>query len=395
MKFNFRRTTRTVQEIYRDFINGELVVDSSYQRRRVWTIQDKVRLIETLLLQFVMPEVFFWIASRNADDGKAITHIVDGQQRICAIAEFINGEYCLEKKYLIEETTKELYGNKYFKDLLEEDKNNIWGYHVSYVDVDQSCNMDQIKQMFYRLNLTNYNLNPQERRNSLDSAFGDKSLALSNLDFWRNKKVFSSNDAKRMKDVEYCCTIYILAKEGIVDQANGRKINEYYDDYKTEFDEDNSLFNRVVKAMDIIDLLTDKSTLSFVSKKAQMYTLFSVAFNIIDQSIEANESIFEKFKQFVLTYNNFRNEFVLNYTSTELSSLYENIKKYKLASSEGINKITNRMIRFEILSKICINDDDALLDKLSTISDDLEKKLNERKKSVDNLEDDDIIDMQE
>lgn len=395
MKFIFRRSTKSVQEIYRDFTNGELVVDSSYQRRRVWTIQDKVRLIETILLQFVMPEVFFWIASRNADDGKAITHIVDGQQRIRAISEYISGEFCLDKKYLLEESTKEIYGNKFFKDLSTEDKNNIWGYTISFVDIDASCQLEEIKQMFYRLNLTNYNLNTQERRNSLDSAFGDKCMALSDMDFWKDKKVFSSNDAKRMKDVEYCCTIYILAKEGIVDQANGKKINEYYDDYKSAFDEDNSLFERIEKAMGIIDSLTDKSTLSFVSKKAQMYTLFSVVFNMIDQKIEMNESIFEKFKQFILTYNNFRNEFVLNYSDKNLSELYEKIKKYKLASSEGINKITNRMIRYETLLRICINNDDKLLDNLSKISNDFEQKLFERKKIIDKLEDDDIVDIKD
>lgn len=395
MNFIFRRSTKTVQEINRDFTNGELVVDTGYQRRKVWTIQDKVRLIETILLQFVVPEVFFWVASRNADDGKAITHIVDGQQRIRAISEYIQGEYSLESKYLIENKSKELYGNKYFKDLSEIDKNNIWGYNISYVDIDSSCQLKEIQQMFYRLNLTNYSLNSQERRNSLDSVFGDKSLALSEMEFWKQKKVFSSTDAKRMKDVEYCCTIYILAKEGIVDQANGQKINQYYDDYKLNFDEDNSLFNRVVKAMDIIDLLTDKSTLSFVSKKAQLYTLFSVAFNMIDQSIAVSDAVFRKFKQFVLTYNNFRNEFILDYSDNEISSLYENIKKYKLASSEGINKITNRMIRFEILYKICVNDDDRILDNLSIIGNEFEKKLKERKKTIDKLEEDDIIDMEE
>ena len=76
--------------------------------------------------------------------------------------------------------------------------------------------------MFYRLNLTNYSLNRQEKRNSKDSVFGDKCEALSTYDFWKKTKLFSSADAKRMKDVEYCCAIYILANEGIVDQTNDK-----------------------------------------------------------------------------------------------------------------------------------------------------------------------------
>lgn len=395
MKFIFRRNTKTIQEINHDFIVGTLFADPNYQRRKVWTLQDKVRLIETILLEFVMPEVFFWIADRNPEDGTAITHIVDGQQRINAITEYINGEFALEEKYLLDNLIKEKCGKKYFKELSNEDKNIIWSYPISYVDIDSSCSLEDIKQMFFRLNLTNYSLNMQEKRNSIDSVFGDKCVALSNMDFWKTKRVFSSNDAKRMKDVEYCCSIYILSKEGIVDQTNGKKINDYYDDYKDEFDEDNSLNTRITSAMDIIESLTDKSTISFISKKAQMYTMFSVAFKMIDDNVEINNSIFEKFKQFVITYNNFRNEFVFNNKDNELSHLYENIKKYKLASSEGINKISNRMIRFEILYKMCINDDNNIMDNLNKISNEFEQQLILRKNKIDKLENDDLVDIDE
>lgn len=126
-----------------------------------------------------------------------------------------------------------------------------------------------------------------------------------------------------------------------------------------------------------------------------MYTMFSVAFKMIDDNVEINNSIFEKFKQFVITYNNFRNEFVFNNKDNELSHLYENIKKYKLASSEGINKISNRMIRFEILYKMCINDDNNILDNLNKISNEFEQQLILRKNKIDKLENDDLVDIDE
>ena len=250
--------------------------------------------------------------------------------------------------------------------------------------------MYDIKQMFFRLNLTNYSLNPQEKRNSVDSVFGDKAISLSNFDFWNDKKLFSSNDAKRMKDVEYCCSIYILAQEGIVDQTNGKKINDYYDDYKDNFDDDNKLTDRILDAMNMIDLLMDKTTLSFISKKAQMYTLFSICFKMIDNGIKIDNEIFERFKQFVETYNRFRNSFLCNYEDAQLADLYENIKKYKLASSEGINKIANRMIRFEILYKICVEKNDNVNEQLSKIAFDFDEQLKALKNKVDEVEVDDL-----
>ncbi len=64
MKYLFRRNTKTIQEIYSDFVEGGLFADPSYQRRKVWNDQDNVRLIETILMELVMPEVFFWNVQR-------------------------------------------------------------------------------------------------------------------------------------------------------------------------------------------------------------------------------------------------------------------------------------------------------------------------------------------
>ena len=80
MKYMFMRNTRTIEVINRDFNEGKLFADSSYQRRTVWNDQDNVRLIETILMELVIPEVYFWTAERDPDTGVASTHIVDGQQ---------------------------------------------------------------------------------------------------------------------------------------------------------------------------------------------------------------------------------------------------------------------------------------------------------------------------
>lgn len=394
MKYLFRRNTKTIQEINRDFTEGKLFADSSYQRRKVWNDQDKVRLIETILMELVMPEVFFWTTDRDPDTGVASTHIVDGQQRINAIVDFIGGEFVLNERYLMNDEMKAMCGKKSFKELDQSFKNKIWEYPISIVEIDPACKMSEIKELFYRLNLTNYNLNQQEKRNSKDSIFGDKSEALSTYDFWKKAKLFSSADAKRMKDVEYCCSIYILANEGIVDQTNGKKINNYYDDYKDEFDTDDKLKNKILKAMSVIEDIIDKTTISFVSKKAQMYTLFCVIFKMFEAE-KTFVDFFEKIKVFVSAYSKFRNEFVLEYEDDLTATVYADIKKYKLASSEGINKVANRTIRFEILYKICVDGENEVFEVLKKITEDMNKLLDAKKDEKDQLEMDDIIDEEE
>jgi len=391
MRYLFIRNTKTIQEVNRDFKEGKLFADPSYQRRKVWNDQDKVRLIETILMELVMPEVFFWTTDRDPDTGFASTHIVDGQQRINTIVDFISGEFSLNERYLMNDEIKKCCGKKTFRELDELYKNKIWEYPISIVQIDTECTIADIKELFYRLNLTNYNLNQQEKRNSKDSVFGDKCEALSTYDFWEKTKLFSSTDAKRMRDVEYCCSIYILANEGIVDQTNGKKINNYYDDYKDEFDIDDTLKNKILCAMDVIEDVLDKSTISFVSKKAQMYTLFCVVFKMLDED-KTFDDFFEKVKMFILAYSKFRNEFVEDYTDELLSAVYSDIKKYKLASSEGINKVANRTIRFEILYKICVEEDDKYFAALNKITEDMSRFLDAKKDEKDQLEQDDLVD---
>lgn len=358
---------KTIKQIKDDFESGKLIIDSSYQRRSVWTTQDNVRLIETILMGYIVPEVFLWPASVDPDTGDTVTHIVDGQQRITAIIDFIEGKYKLTKKYLLDDTIAERCGDKLFTDLIDADKSQIWTYKLSTVDIDKSWSIDQIKKMFYRLNLTDYSLNGQEKRNSKDSAFGTKSELLAQNDFWRKVHVFSANDYRRMKDSEYCCSIYILAKEGPVDQVNDRKINQYYDDYKDSFDDDGTLEKRISSAMDIIIQFVDESTISFISKKAQLYTMFCVCLKMNEDNVGFSDSVFSKFKLFVAAYNLFRNEYDIVFETELTNTVYEAIKKYKLASSEGINKLQNRMIRYEQLYKLCISSEDTVIDSLIEI----------------------------
>lgn len=122
MEFKFKDNTKTITEINRLLKDGILDVDHSYQRRAIWTESDKVRLIETILLNYVVPSVYWWQSDIDPDTGQAKIDIVDGQQRITAISEFLNGQLKLKKEYLLDETCKEKYDNKLFSDLDDHDK---------------------------------------------------------------------------------------------------------------------------------------------------------------------------------------------------------------------------------------------------------------------------------
>lgn len=354
MPNNFSRNSIKINDIYTKFKDEEWIVDKTYQRRKVWGIKDKVRLIETILLELVIPEIFIWDCDTDPNTGKTITHIVDGQQRVNAVFDFISDKFKLQSKFLIDSQIRNLYGDKKFSQLTDEIKKKIWIYEMSVVNLNSKFNIEEIKNMFYRLNLTDYSLNDQEKRNSLDSAFGKAAESLADSDFWGEYKLFSPKDIRRMGDVEYCSTIFVLCREGIIDQTKQDVLNDIYDDYVDEYADAEKDRQKIDNAIEIIRKLVTEETRTFAGKKIQMYTIFSLAFYFLDNNILLSEEIKERFLQFVKTYNAFKNEYDFVLEDEKEKNAFEMIKKYKLASSEGVNKLTNRMIRYEVLKKIIL-----------------------------------------
>lgn len=341
---------KTISEVYKAFKADTLIVDSSYQRRSVWDIKDKVRLIETILMSFVIPELFFWKASTNPDTGDAITHIVDGQQRVTTFMEFIEGKFKLTSKYLLDDEMKSLYANKYFSQLDPEIKNKIWQYRLTIVEIDTSVTREDIAIMFRRLNLTNYSLNDQERRNSMSGEFSATCKELAEEAFWEDYSLFKASDVRRMLDVEFCGSLLLLWKNGIIDQTDQTALNQAYEDYKANYNEATTDKQAIRDAIEIIKQFFCDDSRRFIQRKTQLYTLFCVAFQMIRDSMPMEEKYTVRLNQFIMLYELFENDMELSTSlSPEENQLFDMLKKYKLASSEGLNKHTNRMIRYNVL----------------------------------------------
>lgn len=370
--FSYGNNNRTINEIYTMFKNNELLADDSYQRRIVWIEKDMVRLIETILLNLVIPELFFWKSETDPDTGCSITHIVDGQQRVKSICSFINNDFKLSTQFLISDEIKEKYGNKFFHEFSVDEKKNFWNYKLMIIDIDVTAKKSDIINMFYRLNLTNYSLNDQEKRNSKAGKFAELAKEISDDSFWDEFRIFSSSDIRRMKDVEFCANLIILYQKGIVDQTDQSALNQAYEDMQTEYKNRESDKETIFKAIkDISQILENDEILKFARKKAQLYTLFSIVFYTYREGIHISEKI-NNMKDFAKLYLVFSN-------TIDLSGLLDNVekiifdwlKRYKLASSEGLNKHTNRMIRFNVMRDFLFN----ITDEQNIAAESLYKKL--------------------
>lgn len=333
------------------FNEGSLVVDETYQRRSVWSEKDKIRLIETVLLNLIIPVLFFWKAETDPETGESITHIVDGQQRIKAICSYINNEFKLKPQYLLDASAKDRYANKFFRDLDSDDKKLFWNYQLMVIDIDPIATRSDIITMFNRLNLTDYNLNDQEKRNSMSGEFASLARELSEAPIWEERHLFTTTDVKRMKDVEFCASLILLYKKGIIDQTDQSALNQAYEEFQSGYSDAESDKEAVLQAIDIIPqfFVSDEVT-KFLKKKTQLYTLFSVVFFMQRTGKVLGKEDLENLKRFVKLYSVFNNDMDLTGQVTDDEKvLFDWLKKYKLASSEGLNKHTNRMIRYNVM----------------------------------------------
>lgn len=343
---------KTTKEIHTMFKKETLLVDNKYQRKSIWLEQDNVRLIETILLKMLVPVLFFWKSSTDPDTGESIMHIVDGQQRINAVVNFIEGEFSLKEEYLLEKKTKEKWAGKSFSQLSTDDKTAIWNYPFTIIEINSSASFEDITSMFRRLNLTDYGLNDQERRNSMFGEFSVLAREISENNFWEKHRIFNSLDIKRMKDIEFCATLILLSHRGIFDQIDKTSLNQAYEDYQHQYPHAERDKKSVVTAISVVDSVISRETIRFIRRKVHLYTIFSVVFYSMRNSNSLENIGKRRLCEFISLYNLFKVDFELTEELTaDEKIVYDLLKEYKSASVAMTASHINRMKRFASLKK--------------------------------------------
>lgn len=83
----------SIQEAYRLYRDDYFLVNRQYQRKLVWTIQEKALLIDSILEGYPIPLILLAERSKAHESGKY--EIIDGMQRLNAIFSFIENVFSL------------------------------------------------------------------------------------------------------------------------------------------------------------------------------------------------------------------------------------------------------------------------------------------------------------
>ena len=176
----------------------------------------------------------------------------------------------MKPQALLDNGIKQSYSNKFFKDLDPEDKTSFWNYQLMVIDIDPKASRKDIITMFNRLNLTDYNLNDQEKRNSMSGEFASLARELSENPIWEGYRLFTTTDIKRMKDVEFCASLLLLFRKGIIDQTDQSALNQAYEELQTGYKDAEKDKEAVLAAIDILPhfFVSDQAS-KFLKKKFQ------------------------------------------------------------------------------------------------------------------------------
>lgn len=274
-------TSHRVTEVYKWHKEKRLLLAEPFQRKPVWTLNNKSYLIDTIINGLPIPEIYLQVKTDIEGNTKYI--VVDGQQRIRAILEFLDGEYSL-----LEEDNGE-FGGKEFSELPDKIKQDLWNYGLIVRELKTNIE-SEIRDIFKRLNKNVVPLNRQELRNAI---FGGHFLKLMNElaedDFWAENKIVSPNDIKRMIDTEFISELFIGMIHG-VQTKNPEILDKFYGMYDKDFSEKEDMKKRFLRTQLIIDDIFEEDLRpSRWHNKADFYSLFLCLDSLLQEYVIPQE----------------------------------------------------------------------------------------------------------
>ena len=87
---------KTVERAYEEYRNGVYLVNRRYQRKLVWSINEKEAFIDSLRNGYPVPLFLF---STNSYKGMDRREIIDGMQRLNAVFGFVENEFTIGGYY--------------------------------------------------------------------------------------------------------------------------------------------------------------------------------------------------------------------------------------------------------------------------------------------------------
>src|SRR5690606_15888701 len=182
---------------------GKLIPRPEFQRRLVWSRDDKNHFLDSILRGYPFPEIYFSDGDVDLDTGEGTQLLVDGLQRVSTLVQYFDADPDLKLTVV-----------KSYKELDENEKKAFLQYDVAVRDLG-TLSKDEVVEVFRRLNATKYSLLDIEVNNAVYA--GQFKLFCENFaqgTFFEEHRVFNARDYKRMGDLRFSISIVSTMLQG-------------------------------------------------------------------------------------------------------------------------------------------------------------------------------------
>jgi uncharacterized protein DUF262 len=332
-------TIRSISWFRKTFNANELEMRPPFQRNPVWTSHQKSYLIDSILNEYPIPELY--MQGIVDPEGREKHIVVDGQQRIRACLEFIEGKYALESEDSPD------WADMFFEELSPQDKKKLFEYSF-VVRLLPDMPEDQLRAIFQRLNRNVVILNQQELRHATYWGPFIKTMEkISEHEFWGQSGVFSANDVRRMIDTEFISELTIGILHG--PQNKKQSLDDWYETYEKGFEDQSDIENAFNAVLGEVSMILPNLSKTRWKKKSDFYTLFLV-FAKHKDSLPLSREKRQEAGEILNRFGQDVSDLLTDLTQAERYS--EQVANYSKGVERAASDLANRKKRLENLETV-------------------------------------------
>jgi len=317
------KLTWTINDFVKLHKQDRLVINAEYQRSEVWKLPKKQLLIDSILNDYDIGSIIL----RQKEDSK--WEILDGQQRLKAIFDFVDGKFTLS-----EETLKD--GSKYWNELGPDVQ---WGQFLNrlvYTTKIYSVDDETTSRIFLRVQ-EGMPLIGAEKLNAMRGKFRNKVFEISQHPFFKETSVSEFRFSYR----------YLVAQLALQEINDGvskhvfrdskfRGLKEIYEIYKDNLPP--KVFERIVSTFDFLQKILGTNA-KVIRKKSDFLTICLLASYVMQKFVIKGKE--DKLRDFVVNF--LQKIEMAGYTDTE------GYYTYYVARSSSPDSKTQIERRFQII----------------------------------------------
>lgn len=233
----------SVAELLEMLNRRELTINREYQRGSgPWPSGARSYFIDTIIEEYPFPNLYMYEFIQR---GKIKKELIDGQQRLLTIRDFVGGEFAL--------SSETGHPGLRYSSMDEDVRDRFMAYPIP-VDVVRNARIDEIIQMFRRMNAYTLPLNSAEKRHSTFN--GHFKWFINELngelnEFFLEYGVFTKRQMLRMADSEFLTECVLAIERGII-STGPRDLQAMYKKYDGQFNDVTLYRDRIGFAVEYI-----------------------------------------------------------------------------------------------------------------------------------------------